>query len=348
MSKATEQNEKLKRAITVSVILHIILIALLVWSSFDENIDASGGGGGSDIDAVMVDSDAVVEQYNRQQNQQSESKRAEKQRQKQAQQQAEELQKKHAAEQKQLKQMEKERLQLQEEAKQQAAQQAAEQKQAEAAAAKAKVDAKAQADAQAKSAADAQKKTAEEAKKAAADAKKQAEAEAKQAAAEAAKEKAVADAEAKADADAKAAAEAKKKAAAEAAKESGDIGDLLGDLTSGKNAPKSGKAAGGGRTAGPGNQKSAGASGAEINGYLGQITAAIQSKFYDASTYAGKTCNLRIKLAPDGMLISVQSEGGDPALCQAAIAAAKQARIPKPPTQAVYEVFKNAPMRFKP
>jgi colicin import membrane protein len=44
----------------------------------------------------------------------------------------------------------------------------------------------------------------------------------------------------------------------------------------------------------------------------------------------------------------VKSEGGDPALCQAAIAAAKQARIPKPPSQAVYEVFKNAPMRFRP
>jgi len=48
------------------------------------------------------------------------------------------------------------------------------------------------------------------------------------------------------------------------------------------------------------------------------------------------------------MLISVTPEGGDPALCQAAVTAAKQARIPKPPSQEVYEVFKNAPMRFKP
>lgn len=77
MSKATEQNDKLKRAIFISVILHIILIALLIWSSFDENIDASSGGGGGDIDAVMVDPGAVAEQYNRQQNQQSDSQRAE-------------------------------------------------------------------------------------------------------------------------------------------------------------------------------------------------------------------------------------------------------------------------------
>ena len=35
-------------------------------------------------------------------------------------------------------------------------------------------------------------------------------------------------------------------------------------------------------------------------------------------------------------------------LCQAAVAAAKLAKIPKPPSQAVYEVFKNAPLDFKP
>ncbi len=33
---------------------------------------------------------------------------------------------------------------------------------------------------------------------------------------------------------------------------------------------------------------------------------------------------------------------------QAAVAAAKQARIPKPPSKDVYEVFKNAPLDFKP
>ncbi|MBN0452271.1 hypothetical protein JTM50_36240, partial [Pseudomonas aeruginosa] len=69
MSKATEQNDKLKRAIIISVALHIILIALLIWSSFDEHLDASAGGGGSSIDAVMVDPGAVVNNYNRQQQQ---------------------------------------------------------------------------------------------------------------------------------------------------------------------------------------------------------------------------------------------------------------------------------------
>ncbi len=100
--------------------------------------------------------------------------------------------------------------------------------------------------------------------------------------------------------------------------------------------------------AGSGNTKNNGASGADINNYAGQIKSAIESKFYDASSYAGKTCTLRIKLAPDGMLLDIKPEGGDPALCQAALAAAKLAKIPKPPSQAVYEVFKNAPLDFKP
>ena len=65
-----------------------------------------------------------------------------------------------------------------------------------------------------------------------------------------------------------------------------------------------------------------GATGAEINGYAAQIKSAIESRFYDASSYTGKTCTLRIKLAPDGMLLDIKSEGGDPALCTAALAAA--------------------------
>ncbi|MEY8710975.1 cell envelope integrity protein TolA, partial [Mangrovibacter phragmitis] len=134
------------------------------------------------------------------------------------------------------------------------------------------------------------------------------------------------------------------------AKQAAGVDDLLGDLSSHKNAPKAGGGAKGSNAspAGSGNTRNNGASGAEINGYASQIKSAIESKFYDSGSYAGKTCTLRIKLAPDGMLLDVQSEGGDPALCQAALAAARQAHMPKPPSQAVYEVFKNAPLDFKP
>ncbi|MGK2889487.1 MAG: cell envelope integrity protein TolA [Candidatus Malihini olakiniferum] len=264
MLKATEKLDKLKHAIIVSVVLHIILIALLVWSSFDSSMDASGGDGvGLAIDSVMVDPNDVVEQYNRQQQQQSDAKRAE------------QLRKKQVAKQ------------------------------------------------QAKAAADAKKKAEKEVKKQAATA-----AAAKKQAKKKAKAKAVANA--KSDVEAKTKAAADKKAATESAAQSDSVDDLIGGLASSKNVPKSG------------------ASSVALDSYGGQVRVVIQNKFYNWQLYRGKTCTLRIKLAPDGILVSVKAESGDPALCQAAIAAAKQARIPKPPSTDVYEAFKNAPIDFKP
>jgi colicin import membrane protein len=215
----------------------------------------------------------------------------------------------------------------------------------EAAAEAAKV--KAAADAKAKATADAKAKAAEEAKEAKAAAAKEA-AEAKEKAAEEAKAKAEASAKAKADAaaKAKAAADAKKKAAADAAKDTSDVDDLLGGLSSGKNAPKQGKS--GGAAAGQGNQKKAGASGAAIDSYIGQVQAAIQSKFYDSDTFKGRTCDIHIKIMSDGTLVSATAAGGDAALCQAAINAARMARMPKPPSAEVYQAVKDATLEFKP
>ncbi|HCC1171819.1 TPA: cell envelope integrity protein TolA, partial [Salmonella enterica subsp. enterica serovar Paratyphi C] len=189
----------------------------------------------------------------------------------------------------------------------------------------------------AKAAAEAKKKAEAEAAKAAAEAKKKADAEAAKAAAEAKKK---ADAAA-----AKAAADAKKKAAA-----AEGVDDLLGDLSSGKNAPKTGGGAkGNGQPSKDSGTSGAngGATGADISAYAKQIQVAIQSRLYDASLYQGKQCVLHISLAPDGSLKSITSEGGDPALCQAALMAAKTAKIPKPPSQAVYEKIKDAKLDFK-
>ncbi|EDR7378998.1 cell envelope integrity protein TolA, partial [Salmonella enterica subsp. enterica] len=213
-----------------------------------------------------------------------------------------------------------------------------------------------------KAAADAKKKAEAEAAKAAADAKKKAEAEAAKAAAEAKKKAEAEAAKAAADAKKKAAAEAakaaaKKKADAEAAKAAAEkaaaaegVDDLLGDLSSGKNAPKTGGGAkGNGQPSKDSGTSGAngGATGADISAYAKQIQVAIQSRLYDASLYQGKQCVLHISLAPDGSLKSITSEGGDPALCQAALMAAKTAKIPKPPSQAVYEKIKDAKLDFK-
>lgn len=85
-----------------------------------------------------------------------------------------------------------------------------------------------------------------------------------------------------------------------------------------------------------------------LSNYAGEIKSAIESKFYNAHSFAGKSCALRINLAPDGLLMKITAESGDTELCHAALTAAKTARIPAPPNQAVYKVFKNAPIDFKP
>ncbi|ECI4380007.1 cell envelope integrity protein TolA, partial [Salmonella enterica subsp. salamae] len=207
----------------------------------------------------------------------------------------------------------------------------------------------------AKAAADAKKKAeAEAAKQAQAEAAKKAAAEKAAADKKAAAEKAAADkkaAEKKAAAD-KAAADkaAAKKAAAEKAAAAEGVDDLLGALSSGKNAPKTGGGAkGNGQPSKDSGTSGAngGATGADISAYAKQIQVAIQSRLYDASLYQGKQCVLHISLAPDGSLKSITSEGGDPALCQAALMAAKTAKIPKPPSQAVYEKIKDAKLDFK-
>ncbi|EDM5674362.1 cell envelope integrity protein TolA, partial [Salmonella enterica subsp. houtenae serovar Houten] len=200
---------------------------------------------------------------------------------------------------------------------------------------------------------------AEAAKQAQAEAAKKAAAEKAAADKKAAAEKAAADkkaAEKRAAAD-KAAADkaaadkaAAKKAAAEKAAAAEGVDDLLGDLSSGKNAPKTGGGAkGNGQPSKDSGTSGAngGATGADISAYAKQIQVAIQSRLYDASLYQGKQCVLHISLAPDGSLKSITSEGGDPALCQAALMAAKTAKIPKPPSQAVYEKIKDAKLDFK-
>ncbi|MBH3092481.1 cell envelope integrity protein TolA [Serratia ureilytica] len=90
------------------------------------------------------------------------------------------------------------------------------------------------------------------------------------------------------------------------------------------------------------------APGKEKEHYIAQLQAAIQSHLKDAEAYSGKRCTLSIKLAPDGMLISIRAVQGDPELCQAAIKAIVNARLPKPPTTAVYEAVKSSTLEFRP
>lgn len=86
----------------------------------------------------------------------------------------------------------------------------------------------------------------------------------------------------------------------------------------------------------------------KASSYGSQLSAAIAARFYDISSYSGKRCTLRLDMNRDGTLNAVNSFGGDKNLCAAAVAATKQAKLPVPPNEAVYQIFKNAPLDFKP
>lgn len=119
---------------------------------------------------------------------------------------------------------------------------------------------------------------------------------------------------------------------------SAEIDNLLGDLTSTGPSREGGAA-----SAGQGGGKRSGASNADVENYASKIKAAIQSKFYDSDTYRGRTCELKLQIAPDGLLVSItpkNNASNDPALCSAAIRAANLATLPRPPAD-VYEAFKN-------
>lgn len=81
--------------------------------------------------------------------------------------------------------------------------------------------------------------------------------------------------------------------------------------------------------------------------YAEAIHDAVISKMYAPEQYAGKRCTIRMQLARDGMVTSARSEGGDAALCTAALKAVQVAKIPPAPSDEVYQIFKNAPLDFQ-
>lgn len=70
-----------------------------------------------------------------------------------------------------------------------------------------------------------------------------------------------------------------------------------------------------------------------VNAWAQAVRAEIESKMYGAEQYQGKICTVRLSLLHDGMVMSARSEGGDPALCQAAIAAVKVSTFPPVPKE---------------
>ena len=133
----------------------------------------------------------------------------------------------------------------------------------------------------------------------------------------------------------KAAAEKKAKKKAEQAKKDKALNDLLGGLTSGS--PSSG-----------GTASRKGVSNGELDKYKSLVQNAISNKFINPpNAYRGKTCELQIQIAPDGLLLNVISKGGNAELCREALAATKLAVIPKPDSN-LYNEVKTMNIEFQP
>ena len=109
----------------------------------------------------------------------------------------------------------------------------------------------------------------------------------------------------------------------------------MGGLTSGT--PSSGGAA-----------SRKGVSDGELDKYKSLVQNAISNKFINPpNVYRGKTCELQIQIAPDGLLLNVTSKGGDADLCREALAATKLAAIPKP-ASSLYNEVKTMNIEFQP
>ena len=316
---SSKLNSKLSLSFIISIILHGLLIFVLAYQFVpNDNGQNYGNINGNSIDAVMIDPSVMTEDFQRQLQSQINQKKEEQLRQ------AKELAEKAAAEKAAAEKAAAEKAAAEKAAAEKAAAEkaAAEKAAAEKAAAEKAAAEKAAAEKVVAEKAAAEKAAAEKAvaEKAAAE---------KTAAEKAAAEKAAAEKAAAA----KKAALAKK---AEQAKKDKALDDLLGGLISGSESTSGGSAS------------RKGVSDGELNKYKSLVQNAISSKFVNPpNVYRGKTCELQIQIAPDGLLLNVIQKGGDADLCREALAATKLAVIPKPASN-LYSEVKTMSIDFQP
>ncbi|EBR8158609.1 energry transducer TonB [Salmonella enterica subsp. enterica serovar Newport] len=93
-----------------------------------------------------------------------------------------------------------------------------------------------------------------------------------------------------------------------------------------------------------------GASGGEIANYAGVIRNSIINKSNGVlNKYEGHACTLKIHISRDGSLKSFNILGGAPDLCNKVSDIMHSIKkFPTPPSDALYQVFEDATLDFKP
>ncbi|WP_299014490.1 cell envelope integrity protein TolA [uncultured Photobacterium sp.] len=351
-------------AVIVSLILHGLLIAALLWGTdFSMNKPQSQGG---TIKAVVVDPALVNQQAKRIRQQRDAARQAELDRLKRLERQAEALEQQRQAEERRLRQLKADKLKAEKEAR--AAEQerkrvAAEREKAAVAkrkaveekrradeaarvarekAAKAEADRKAKQEAARKAEQERQRqlakqREAEEAKRKAEAAKRKAEEEARKAEE---KRKAELAAKKKAEEERRKAEAARKEAerkAAEAREQQRQQEAALNDMFAGLEAET---------------EQRGGARGqfiaSEKQRYGAIYTQMIQQNLLKNENFIGKECNLSMRLSSNGLVLDVSSAGGDQNVCRAAKAAVvKISQFPMPEDPAVIEEVRSISMLVK-
>lgn len=86
----------------------------------------------------------------------------------------------------------------------------------------------------------------------------------------------------------------------------------------------------------------------DLKSYYDAVHFAIQTQFFDADHYIGKTCQIDIDLDEKGQLSGLHMRTGDISLCTEAWYAAKHAELPVPPSADVHEKTKHMVIMFAP
>ncbi|MFC0309241.1 cell envelope integrity protein TolA [Gallibacterium trehalosifermentans] len=367
------QQQKFKKAVLISIFLHILLFMLLFVGSRLEEVRPMGGGEGNGevLGAIMVDTGVAAQEWGRlqqekkgnppskqaiaeQEREQQSKELAEKERQ-EAQKAAEEAKEKaeKAAAEAKAKAEKEAKVKAEKaavEAKAKAEKEAKEKAEKAAAEAKAKAEKEAKEKAEkatAEAKAKAEKEAKEKAEKAAAEAKAKAEKEAKEKAEKAAAE---AKAKAKAAAEAKAAAKAKADAEAKAQRlaQQNALDDFLnsGDIGGGSSSKGSNQS----RKGSEGSSGGGGAGEGDVVGdqYTAVIKREIQRRWLKDTSFSNKVCTVQIELARDGTILNYHKVSGSDDICTSALSAvARTKKVPAPPSDAVYRKYQKPIIDFK-
>lgn len=82
--------------------------------------------------------------------------------------------------------------------------------------------------------------------------------------------------------------------------------------------------------------------------YYAEIQKAISLHLYEPDKYKGKRCEIAFQMDKTGLVFMIDKGNGYAPLCEQGIIAIKQAKIPAPPNDKLYQIFKRSIVEFAP